>query len=165
MSDTAEKSEPAEPAATGRARSLPSAGGKTQLFLAAAMWTVVGVMLPAMGIVWDFRGYRLLGLALALPFLGVGLLKSKILDRVSVRTIDHIRSRDPRGFVLGFLPWTSWLLIGLMMGTGIVLRRVLTGPHPRAWLGFVYVAVGSALLVSSRKLWRSWREQAPRGVA
>lgn len=159
MSDTAENTDTAQPAELPRRRALPSAGRKTQLLLAAGMWTIVGLMLPTMGIVWDLQGYRLLGLLFALPFLGVGLLKSKILDRVSVRTIAHIRSRDPHGFVLGFLPVTSWLLIALMMASGIVLRHVLTGPHPRAWLGFVYVAVGSGLLMSSRKLWRGWREQ------
>ncbi len=164
MAELADNIETADTPAETHRRALPSAGAKTQLLLAAGMWTIVGVMLPTMGIVWDLQGYRLLGLVFALPFLGVGLLKSKILDRVSARTIAHIRSRDPAGFVLGFLPLTSWLLIALMIATGIVLRHVLTGPHPRAWLGFVYIAVGSGLLMSSRKLWRGWREQGAQGV-
>jgi hypothetical protein len=136
---------------------------KTQLALAGLMWTAVGIMLPTLGLVWGVQSYGVLGLLFAVPFLAVGLLKSKILDRVSAGTIAHIRSRDPEGFVLGFLPLKSWVLIAGMMATGQVLRHTLFaegGPWPRAWLGFVYVAVGSALLLSSRKLWQGWREQA-----
>jgi hypothetical protein len=142
-----------------RKRLLPPASRRTQLLLAGLMWTAVGLMLPTMGLIWDVQGYGLLGLLFAAPFLAVGLLKSKILDRISVRTIAHIRQRDPEGPFLGFLPLQSWLLIGLMMVTGATLRHFLVGGAPRAWLGFVYVAVGSALLISSRTLWRGWREQ------
>jgi hypothetical protein len=144
---------------TARRRLVPIASRRTQLLLAGLMWTAVGVMLPTLGLVWDVQGYGLLGLVFAAPFLAVGLLKSKILDRISGATIEHIRSRDPEGPFLGFLPLRSWLLIGLMMVTGATLRHFLVGGAPRAWLGFVYVAVGSALLISSRKLWRGWREQ------
>lgn len=127
--------------------------------MAGSMWTAVGIALPTMGLVWDVQGYGLLGLLLAAPFLAVGLLTSKMLDRVSRRTITHIRERDPDGPFLGFLPLRSWLLIALMMATGATLRHFLVGGHPRAWLGFVYVAMGFALLIGSRSLWRGWRQQ------
>jgi hypothetical protein len=135
---------------------------KTQLALAAGMWTAVGIGLPAMGLVWCIHTWGLLGLAYAAPFLAVSLLKSKILDRVSIGTVGHIRQRDPNGFILGFLPLKSWILIGGMMGTGILLRSTLfrePGGWPRGYLGFLYVAVGVALLLSSRKLWDAWRAQ------
>lgn len=136
---------------------------KTQLALAALMWSGVGIMLPAMGLVWCIQHYGPIGALFAAPFLAVGLLKSKVLDRISARNIEHIRTRDPEGFVLGFLPLRSWILIAGMMAMGQILRHTLfaaDGPWPRAWLGFIYVAVGSALLMSSRKLWQGWREQA-----
>lgn len=145
---------------TAKRRLLPPASKRTQLLLAGLMWTAVGLLLPTLGLVWDVQGYGLLGLVFAAPFLALGLAKSKILDRISDGTIEHIRGRDPEAPFLGFLPLRSWLLIGLMMATGATLRHFLVGGHPRAWLGFVYVAVGSALLISSRNLWRGWRDQA-----
>ena len=137
---------------------------KTQLALAAGMWSAVGIALPVVGLLWAVQTYGPIGALFAAPFLLVGLLKSKILDRVSAGTVTHIRERDPYGFVLGFLPLRSWLLIGGMMAVGQLLRRIVFGPasvlrYPIGILGFVYVAVGSALLLSSRKLWRCWREQ------
>ncbi len=146
---------------TTRRCPLPAASRRTQLLLAGLMWTAVGVALPAVGLTWDVQGYGLLGLALAVPFLALGLLKSRMLDRMSEGTVAHILRRDPAGPFVGFLPLRSWALIGVMMASGATLRHFLVGPHPRAWLGFVYVAVGSALLISSRGLWRSWRRQAP----
>lgn len=135
---------------------------KTQIGLAAAMWTFVGILLPSLGIFWCVQTWGWLGLVFAAPFLAVSLLKSRILDRVSVSTIEHIRRRDPDGFILGFLPLKSWILIGGMMATGQGLRATLfrePGGWPRGYLGFLYVAVGVALLLSSRVLWKAWREQ------
>jgi hypothetical protein len=138
---------------------IPPASRRTQLLLAALMWTAVGVLLPTMGLVWDVQGYGLLGLLFAVPFFAVGLLKSKILDRISEGTIAHIRSREADAPFIGFLPLRSWALIGLMMAGGATLRHFFAVGPTRAWLGFVYIAVGSALLISSRKLWRARRDQ------
>ncbi len=53
----------------------------------------------------------------------------------------------------GFLSTRSWVLVLGMMLAGQVLRA---SPMPRADIGFLYVAVGSGLVFSSRIVWRVW---------
>jgi hypothetical protein len=143
-------------------RNAPTASTRTQVLLAALMWTGVGVMLATIGLVWDVSGFHLWGVAFALPFVLVGLLKAGfILDKVAAKAIAHIEARPEGGFVLGFFSGKSWLLIAGMMIGGQVLRRT---PIPKPWLGFLYVAVGAALIAASRTLWRGWSVWADRAV-
>jgi hypothetical protein len=60
----------------------------------------------------------------------------------------------------GFLAPKTWLLIIIMMGSGILLRR---SGVPRPILGVLYTAVGSALLIGGRKLWKARRETPAAG--
>lgn len=127
---------------------------KTQMFLAGLMWTAVGIMLPSMGLVWMTRRWGLLALAFAAPMLVVGGLKAVyILDRVAGRAVARIRERGDGTSVLGFFSLKSWGLIAVMMGSGIALRH---SSIPKYDLGFLYVAVGSALLFASRTMWQVW---------
>lgn len=131
-----------------------SVSKRSQVLLAAAIWTAVGIMLTTFGMIWDVTGFHLLGVAFAIPFILVGLLKAGfILDKVAKRAITHIQGRPERAFVLGLFSFKSWLLIAGMMIGGQVLRRT---PIPKPYLGFLYVAVGAALIAASRTLWKAW---------
>lgn len=135
-------------------RRAPKASMRTQLLLASLLWTAIGVMLPTLGSVWIVQRYGPLGALFALPFLVVGLAKSHLLlDRVSARTLERVRRRGDGTSAAGFFSAKSWLLVLAMMASGQIIRA--TG-FPRAWLGFLYVAVGTAMLLSSRKLWAGW---------
>ncbi len=137
----------------------PTAGARSQLFLAEMMWTVVGSVLLGLGLHWVVGRYQGLGWAYAAPFLLLGLVKSRfVLDRVARRTIHRIRTRGDDHCVGGFFSPVSWALIVGMMILGQVLRA---SPLPRADVGFLYVTVGSALLLSSRVLWKEWRLPQP----
>lgn len=86
----------------------------------------------------------------------VGILKSQfVLDRTANRTIERIRTRGDGRCIGGFLSVRSWAFVALMMGIGRALRA---SPTPRTILGFVYVAVGLALVLASRRLWLAWRK-------
>jgi hypothetical protein len=138
----------------------PKASRRTQLLLASMLWTAVGVMLPSLGLAWIVEAYGVVGLLGAIPCLALGMLKGRyILDRVTAGTITRVLGRAEPSFFAGFFSGRSWLLVAAMMLTGQVLRRTVL---PHAWLGFLYVAVGSALLLSSITLWRGWAAQ---GVA
>lgn len=137
----------------------PTGSARSQLLLAEMMWTVVGSVLLSLGLHWVVQRYHGPGWAYAVPFLLLGLIKSRfVLDRVAKRTIHRIRTRGDDHCVGGFFSPVSWALIAGMMVLGQVLRA---SPLPRAGVGFLYVTVGSALLVSSRLLWKEWRQRRP----
>jgi hypothetical protein len=127
---------------------------RTQLLLASLLWTAIGIMLPTLGLAWILQRYGPIGVLFAAPFLALGLAKSHLLlDRISERTLDRVRRRGDGTFAAGFFSAKSWLLVLVMMASGQIIRA---SGFPRAWLGFIYVAVGTAMLLSSRKLWAGW---------
>lgn len=143
-------------------RHKPRGSARSQLFMAEMMWTVVGSILLGLGLHWIVRRYQAPGWAYAAPFLVLGVVKALfVLDRVARRTIMRIRTRGDDHCVGGFFSPASWALILGMILLGQILRA---SPVPRADMGFLYVAVGSALLISSRMLWREWLSLRPARV-
>ena len=138
----------------------PRAAGRTQLLLAAALWSCVGAALLLAGARWNLRGAGAPG-GFLLVALGAaaGLLKGWfVLDRAARRIADRIASRGDGRCIGGFLSARSWLLVALMSGAGRLLRGGLL-PLPVA--GTLYVAIGTGLLFSSRIAWLRWRDAAP----
>jgi hypothetical protein len=134
----------------------PRAAGRTQLFLAAALWTCVGTALLLAGSRWNFQaaGVRDGSLLLALGA-AAGLLKGRfVLDRAAGRIADRIAARGDGRCVGGFLSARSWLLVAVMSGAGRLLRG---GLLPQAVVGTLYVAIGCGLVFSSRIAWLRWR--------
>jgi hypothetical protein len=132
---------------------------KTHLAIAAVIWTVVGSGLLAMGALFWFhlpylgfldREHLLIGSAA----LGVGLLKGKfVLDRMANRVIERVETlAEPNPFksVFQMFGAKTLALIAAMMGIGIVLRVAGVSFEIR---GLIYLAVGIALLWSSRCYW------------
>jgi len=133
----------------------PAAPARVQILLAAVMWTVVGGGLAAAGIVWSLAlGWRLTLVLVACGTV-VGLVKSHlVLDRAAGRILARIVERGDGRCAGGFLSVRSWGLVVLMAVGGRLLRG-LVGP---TWvIDLLYVAVGVALLRSSRLAWRGWR--------
>jgi hypothetical protein len=134
----------------------PRASGRTQLLLAAGLWTAVGTLLIGFGTRWTLAalgprsGWPLVALAV-----GAGLLKGRfILDRTAVRIADRIALRGDGRCLGGFLSLRSWLLVALMAGAGRLLRG---GLAPPTVVGPLYAAIGAGLLFSSRIAWRRQR--------
>ena len=137
----------------------PIAPARVHLLLAALMWTVVGSVLAVVG------GHWVLGASLAHPGLwlilaaALGFLKARfVLLRTARRVVNRIRTRGDDRCIGGFVSWRTWAFIALMAGLGYVLRH---GLLPHAVVGFIYVAVGVALLVASTSLWRAWHHFRP----
>ena len=134
----------------------PRAAGRTQLLLAGALWTVVGVLLLGFGARWTLEAFGLRS-ALTAGVLAVvaGLLKGRfVLDRAAARITDRIAARGDGRCAGGFLSWRSWLLVALMAGAGRLLR---SGLLSHAIVGPLYMAIGTGLLFSSRTAWKRWR--------
>lgn len=131
----------------------PAAPARLHLVLAASMWTVVGALLLLFGVRWALApDSRFVPLWLALAMAGGCLKAWFVLRHAARRTIDRIRSRGDGRCIGGFLSWQSWMLVGLMVFSGWVLRH---GVLPRTVLGLVYVLVGTALLLGAGQLWNA----------
>ena len=132
----------------------PAASRRTHLLLAACMWSVVGCLLMLVGMNW-LLGQQRAGMLLLIA-VAAALLKSRlILDRIARRNVARIRSRDDNRCIGGFLSVKSWLIIAGMMFAGRLLRG---SSLSRSLVGCLYAAIGMALVLSSRHLWRSWRD-------
>ncbi len=132
-----------------------AASMRTQILLTALLWTVVGAILLAVGLRWTWTLGSDVMIALLPLALAVGYLKSRmVLGKVARRAVARLALRGEGRSVFGVLALRSWLLIGLMMGMGRVLR---SGVLPIPVVGLLYSGIGFALLTGSRQLWNSWR--------
>lgn len=126
---------------------------KTVLLLTAGVvWVGVGVMLNRWAYVWlqDSPGPAL-GWRVAIAFgaaLGVhhwGFL------RIVDRNLGRILPMQGRHCFFAFIPWKSYLLTALMIVIGVVLRY---SQIPKQHLALLYMAIGTALILSSLRYLR-----------
>jgi len=137
-------------------RLKPSAPASVHLLLAASLWSVVGTVLAVFGGKWVWLDWGWTGVAVSAGAVAIGIAKSHwVLDRAASRMAARIAERGDGQCIGGFLSWKTWLLVGLMSGGGRLLRY-LVGAN--GFVGLLYVAVGVALLRSSRVLWRQRAE-------
>lgn len=136
---------------SGRPLLKPGAKKSVHHFVAPCIWAVVGVMLFLRGYGWIDPDKRVLAIGLALV---VGSLKSLfILDAAATKSLQRI-ARFTDGTCIGAVySWKSWLMAGVMMAFGFILRNITT---PGTLVGSFYCAIGWALIFSSRHGWRSW---------
>lgn len=138
----------------------PAASRRVHVLLAALMWSVVGAVLLACGARWVLVSGGPEALPLVLLAVALGFFKSRLaLDRAAERIVVRISTHDDRRCIGGFLSWRTWGLVAVMVVSGRVLRTYLLAPIVA---GLVYTAVGSALVIGSRALWRGYlREPMP----
>ena len=137
------------------ARLKPAAPATAHLLAAAIMWSVVGLGLGIRGLLnLDFSSWT--GIAWAAGALITGALKGQfILKKTACRAISRIIERGDDKCLGGFMSLKSWLLIASMIIMGKLLRA---SPLPHNLVWSVYVAVGTALAVSSRFFWQARSE-------
>jgi hypothetical protein len=136
-------------------RYKPAAAVRVHLLLAGLMWTVVGAALVGFGGRWLWQLPTPAAPWLAMLAVAIGIFKSRfVLDRAARRMVDRILEHGDGRCLGGFLSLRSWALVAAMAAGG----RLLRGSHvARGLLGVLYIAVGTALLLSSRVAWRTWR--------
>lgn len=132
----------------------PAASARLHLLLAAMMWTVVGAVLLFFGVRWLWGAETLYVWLLSVVAVLAGLLKASfVLKPAADRISKRIRTRGDRRCIGGFLSMRTWAFVVFMMVAGRILRG---GLLPRTVVGFVFVAVGTALLLASFRLWLGW---------
>ncbi len=143
-----------EPSVSGN-RFTPRAGVRVQLFSAATMWLVGASILIVRGVIYvhdrSWHAWVLGGVLAAV----IAIPKSRyLLDRVAVKAVARIRRRGVSCY-FGFFSWKSWLLVAVMMGSGMILRRIVVDPDliGAGIMGALYLGIGSALLIADRIFW------------
>ncbi len=133
-------------------RLKPAAPASAHLLAAAIMWSVVGIALGVRGLLnFDFSSW--IGIAWVAGAVVIGGLKGQfILKKSACRAIKRIVERGDDKCLGGFMSAKSWLLIASMIIMGKLLRA---SPLPHNLVWSVYVAVGTALAVSSRFFWQA----------
>lgn len=133
----------------------PRAHVRTQLVAGALMWLIGSSILLVRGAAYiQGRSWHAWALAAGLA---LGVIKSRyMLEGVAERAVERIRARG-RAWLPGFFSLRSWGLVALMMGGGIVLRRLTIAPDQigAGILGAVYIGVGAALLLADRVFWHA----------
>lgn len=133
----------------------PAAAVPTQLMLAWMMWVAVGSVLVGFGAWWLWAATPVSAPWVAAGAVTIGVVKSRLaLDRAARRVVDRICVRGDGRCLGGFLSLPTWGLVVLMMVAGRLIRGTLAG----GLVGPLYIAVGTALCLSSRISWRAWRE-------
>ncbi len=132
----------------------PGAGQQTHLLAAALIWSLVGTGLLIFGIILLLGEYGYLLLASALL---IGSLKGYfVLQRSAEKNISRIRGFTEKTCLGAVFSAKMWVLVLVMAGSGRWLR-LSSGISP-GLIGFLYTAVGWALLFSSRLFWREWHK-------
>ena len=130
---------------------------RVHIVAAAALWSLVGTGLLLAGIHWLRAADSAYTLPAAVGGIALGYAKARlVLNRTAARIIRRIERRGDNRCIFGFLSWGNWaMVLGFM-----VLGRVLRASSLPVWmLGAIYLAVGTALLVSSINIWAHWARQ------
>ena len=123
--------------------------------MAAGLWTAVGLGLSTLGFIWCFASRIPWPFVLAALGIVAGSLKGRfVLRRLAEKNAARVIRRGDGQCLGGFLSVKTWLLVAVMMTSGILLRRSGV-PHPI--LGVLYSAIGTALLAGSIPLWKARR--------
>jgi hypothetical protein len=128
----------------------PGADRSVHLLLAAMLWTIIGAGLLYRGVAL-LRGESLFYYA-AVGVLGGTLKSLLVLDRVSRKGIERIKRFADNTCIGAVYSWKTWLLVFSMAVFGILFRKI----DMAAFKGTVCVAIGWALIFSSRLAWKSW---------
>jgi hypothetical protein len=140
------------------------------MFAAAIMWMVGLGFLLGFGVSFIVKLEGMthpavpLVVLIVIAALVIGSLKARyILIRYADKAVARIQHRG-RACFFGFFAPTSWLFIGVMMGTGVVLRQFT--PLPKSpggliFLAILYIAVGTGLAIADRIFWISALRSEP----
>ena len=136
-------------------RLVPRTSRKTRLVFSALLWTAIGTGLVVAGARWLLSARSAAADAAFALAIVLGWIKGRFVlgPRAEANAIRILEAGEGR-CVGGVFSWGSWGIAVLMMAGGIALRH---SPLPRPWLGVLYAAIGTALIVASLRSWARFR--------
>lgn len=119
------------------------------LIVAGAMWSAVGIMLLNYAVTWLTLSFSIPAILLGM----LGIILSVMVNRwgfskIALKNIERILALNEKACLFSFQAWKSYLLILVMVSTGIFLRN---SAIPKVYLAVVYTAIGGALIQASVK--------------
>lgn len=119
------------------------------------MWAIGASILIVRGVGYlSDRYWHAWALAAALA---IGVLKSRyMLDSVARKAVERIYARG-RACFFGFFSVRAWGFVALMMGAGMLLRRLVVHPDVigAGIMGAIYIGIGMALALADRIFWKA----------
>jgi hypothetical protein len=139
----------------------PAADRKVLVLTAGVVWSVVGLILSAVGIQWMILGHR----GIIIPGL-IGVVAGLALDRwkfsrLSLKNIKRIFADYPgqtKICVFAFQSTEGYIMIAAMMILGYTLRHL---PIEKIYLSPLYLAIGLGLILSSLQYYRAFAAPTP----
>ena len=133
----------------------PGVSKRTLLLIAGSVWTIAGGILITRGLIKLVQSNHFLLLEFFLGFFFGIVFYLALFSRVSSSHIKRIRMlkiEDP--CVFSFFNLRSYLLMGIMITGGIVLRK-FNFINPDVLYSF-FIAMGLPLLISAYRFFYSW---------
>jgi hypothetical protein len=132
----------------------PAVDRRILIALSGITWIIVGIILSLVAIQWlsplKLNTSLLMGLTgatLALLIHHFGFL------RLVDTNIERILSMKEKVCIFAFQAWKSYLIILIMVGIGMALRRSFL---PKPYLSVVYIGFGGAMILSSIRYIRTF---------
>ena len=123
------------------------------LLLAGLLWFGVGCMLNSLA--WSWLRVETTGKAALLGAAGFAcalIIHRFGFSRIVDKNLARILPLQGKRCVFSFMPWKSYILILIMSLLGATLRH---SPLPKPYLAVLYMAIGTALFLSSIRYFRS----------
>lgn len=128
----------------------PAVDRRVLILLSGLTWSIVGIALCRMAVIWlsPVTGSpgAMLGLSGIVLFLAIYRFG---FSKLVARNIERVRSKKNKKIcIFAFQAWKSYLIVAIMIGLGILLR---SSPLPKEYLAVIYIGFGGAMILSSIK--------------
>lgn len=133
----------------------PRVSKRFLLIVAAFFWTFAGTMLLSRGVVLSHNIRHLHWISMLVSVLAGGLFYLFLFNKISSGHVSRIISlRSERPSVFSFFSLRSYILMTVMISSGIILRK--SGILYPGTLSLVYITMGIPLLLSSMRFFYYW---------
>lgn len=139
----------------------PAVGKHFLVFLAGLMWIGVGLMLDSFAAGW-LLAY---GKSLSFLFIVLGLAAAVIIHhygflKIVDKNLGRISKMEGQRCAFSFMSWRSYFTVAIMVTMGVMLRH---SAIPKQYLSALYIGIGTALILSSVRYFRTMADH-PEGL-
>lgn len=132
----------------------PSIAHKYLLFVAAGVWTFAGGMLLSRGFSFIHLATHLFFVKIAGSLLAGVVFYLVLFSKISLKHINRIQQLPyERPCAFSFFDWKSYILMSIMISSGVLLR--LSDIVPLPYLSEFYITMGTPLFLSAFRFYIS----------